>query len=321
MPSSELLAVSEAAAISNLMQRLTLVESRLLTPKREEPAAASGGGGPGPTVMVAASDASDASKARADYQCDGSDDEVQIQAAYDDTGGRVLLSEGTFSVSPGTGFTTVGLSGAGPLLTIIEADASSAGYLAQMVNHNCVIEGISFDANSHSADIDGVRAYAHQTKIVNCRFKDFHGNGIDYGGWDKGMVLGCVFEDNDGAGIHWTSAFQVIVANNYFDAASSVTGKGIDTDSSGGDNHIVGNIFGDYLDYGIYLDGDDATAIIANQFRTAGTDGVHLTSNCTDCFVVVNNFRNMGGATPINDNGTGTQLTMPGDATYGDNWT
>ncbi|WP_292520029.1 hypothetical protein [Methanoculleus sp.] len=54
---------------------------------------------PGPTVVVAASDSSPASKARADIQCDGADDHLDIQMAFDrlPSGGTVALTEGTFN--------------------------------------------------------------------------------------------------------------------------------------------------------------------------------------------------------------------------------
>lgn len=54
------------------------------------------------TYLVAASNASTASKSRADWVCDGTADEVQINAAIaalPASGGRVILSEGTFTVA------------------------------------------------------------------------------------------------------------------------------------------------------------------------------------------------------------------------------
>lgn len=66
------------------------------------PASVLGGGGGAPTVVVAASDATDLSKSKADFVCPGVNDETVIQAACDllgTVGGRVLLTEGTFSLS------------------------------------------------------------------------------------------------------------------------------------------------------------------------------------------------------------------------------
>ena len=60
------------------------------------------------TLTVAANNASDASKGRADYVCDGTADDVEIQAALDAlpaTGGVVQLSEGLFTTTSAIDFT------------------------------------------------------------------------------------------------------------------------------------------------------------------------------------------------------------------------
>lgn len=59
-------------------------------------------GGRGPTFLVAATGATDARKASADFVCDGTADDVQIQAAIDALpagGGTVMLTEGTLTVA------------------------------------------------------------------------------------------------------------------------------------------------------------------------------------------------------------------------------
>ncbi len=55
-----------------------------------------------PTLVVVASDASSHSKAAADYSCDGTDDQTEINAAIaalPTNGGKVVLSEGTFNIA------------------------------------------------------------------------------------------------------------------------------------------------------------------------------------------------------------------------------
>ena len=84
------------------------------------------------TITVAATDASDASKVKSDYQCDGTADNVQIQAALDAlpaAGGKVVLSEGTFTITTGITETSdnVHIQGAGMGATVIvPADAITA---------------------------------------------------------------------------------------------------------------------------------------------------------------------------------------------------
>lgn len=57
------------------------------------------------TIVIAASNSSEKSKAQADYVCDGINDEVEIQAAINSLsplGGTIKLSEGKFVIHPGT---------------------------------------------------------------------------------------------------------------------------------------------------------------------------------------------------------------------------
>lgn len=90
------------------------------------------GGGGGGTVFIAASDASASSIGAADFTCDGTNDEIQIQAAIDalpSVGGSVILSEGKFVIGT-VGITltknNIKLEGQGMGITIIEA-ASGLG--------------------------------------------------------------------------------------------------------------------------------------------------------------------------------------------------
>jgi len=56
----------------------------------------------GPGFIIAASDSSDLNKSKADYICDGVDDQVEIQAAIDELpseGGKIQLLEGNFNIS------------------------------------------------------------------------------------------------------------------------------------------------------------------------------------------------------------------------------
>ena len=78
---------------------------------------------PAPPLVVAAGDSSPASKAQANYTCDGLDDQVEVQAALAalPDGGTVVLSSGRFncsgSIAPPAGAT---LLGQGPEATSLE---------------------------------------------------------------------------------------------------------------------------------------------------------------------------------------------------------
>ena len=127
------------------------------------------------TFVVAASDASTEVLAGADYVCDGTADEVQIQAAIGAIsaltgapGGRIILSEGTFTlgsritstdsnltiegqgdstVIDGTGITV----GQSPLIKISGSVTATNTTLTGTLSPNAVIVNVT-DASSFSAD-------------------------------------------------------------------------------------------------------------------------------------------------------------------------
>ena len=92
----------------------------------------------GPSLLVAASDATAAEIRNADYICDGTNDEVQIQAAIDALpaeGGRVCLSEGTFLIQNLTE-TEVGLPLAGIVITEDYGDVELRGSIGTILKQD-----------------------------------------------------------------------------------------------------------------------------------------------------------------------------------------
>jgi polygalacturonase len=116
--------------------------------------------GRGPTLTVAASDAHATVKAQADYLCDGTDDDVQIQAAIDAlaaAGGKVVLTEGTFTIgtAPVLASNTCLVGQGMGITTIIQVDS---GDLAILIDGR----GVSDIALGHFA-LDG--NYSNQTSF------------------------------------------------------------------------------------------------------------------------------------------------------------
>lgn len=123
-----------------------------------------GGGGRGATLFVAAADASALVRAQADYVCDGTADEVQINAALaalPAPGGAVLLSEGTFTLAntvslPASNITLAG-QGRGTLVRItaavagkhiINAPGTSGAHLTGVCVRDLRVQGYGDDAGS-----------------------------------------------------------------------------------------------------------------------------------------------------------------------------
>lgn len=310
-----------------------------------------GGGGGAPTLVVAASDATQFSKNRADFICNGVDDDVVIQAANDamsGVGGRVVLTEGTFSVSSTI---TIGVSaspnipvqiyGLGQNITIVDktddtgdvfttrASGCSMRHLSVVdgaigvdVNHaDFTLEDVEFSSQgSHAVDLGGADAV-----MVNCAIESVGGDGVNVSGSGV-FVIGNHIGFTDGNGITITST-DCIVATNSVEAAGD---HGIEIDG-GSDNQVQANIIDQWGSDtnntydGVLLTGDsNSNKIIGNHLtpRSSGNlarYGINVSAATCDDNVVFANFlgdsSDYGTADSV-DSGTGT-LTAADDGVIG----
>lgn len=130
--------------------------------------------GRGATFLVAANDASARSKAQADYVCDGTADDVEIQAAINALpvgGGRVQLSEGTFTIAatitmPGNR-SGIHLAGMGQRATYIQLPASSALDAIQMGDNVTASESFSVRDLSILGGATPSAGYGINARLVN----------------------------------------------------------------------------------------------------------------------------------------------------------
>ncbi|MBM4076471.1 MAG: hypothetical protein FJ267_12630, partial [Planctomycetes bacterium] len=151
------------------------------------------------TVTVATADSSNRSKGRADYLCDGIDDQVQINAAINSlpaAGGLVHLYEGTYDIRKSS--TIAGISIRRSNITLVGMGASTRLYLAanQVVNviriegngtENVAVKSMYINGNrsngnrttnSGNFDVCGVRALTTGTTVCknivveDCRIEE-----------------------------------------------------------------------------------------------------------------------------------------------------
>jgi len=108
------------------------------------------------TLVVAASNASPRSKLGADYVCDGTADEVEINAAIAALpagGGKVVLSEGTFTLAARINFPAIDnivLEGAGreaTTITAVNASAIDSTMVRISGRSNCSVRHLTIDGN------------------------------------------------------------------------------------------------------------------------------------------------------------------------------
>ncbi|MFC1658224.1 NosD domain-containing protein [Candidatus Omnitrophota bacterium] len=149
----------------------------------------------GPTLIVAADDSND--KTKADYVCDGTSDEEQIEDAIqglETTGGTVLLLDGTYNISTtinvadssGNALSNISLvgSGRGTILfltnsadcTVVQAGDGGTTTVTGVTIANLQVDGNK--ANNTSGNGIVFNQDVHQSRIQNTWVHDFDNTGI-----------------------------------------------------------------------------------------------------------------------------------------------
>jgi len=262
------------------------------------------------TIVVAASDSSTSSKRRADYVCDGVDDQIEIQAAINSlTGGRtwketVLLLGGTFNISStiiipsytkleihGKIFASNGLND-----SLIQNSASvGVDAYTEPATRNTDIEicGGVIDGNkdnqSSPADdkctirMQGVdNVWIHHITMLN--------------GWTENIrtafannviISDCTIDNpaDDGIAINKKTSYAVVMGNVISNAGQGVsygTPNGIEIQDESTYVTVIGNVIYNPASRGIEVSLHDTTAegsnhniaIIGNIIKDCGTTGV-----------------------------------------------
>ena len=210
------------------------------------------------TYVVAANDSSEANKARADYVCDGTDDQVEIQAAIDAlpaSGGKVALSEGTFFVRDEVHITknSVTLEGQGhsTILQLPKRFSADELYMLNINASDVSILNLCLDGNR-----DAVKGAHTGMHVENCTrltidhvwIQNLTGDGL----------LGASRE------LHLTNSFFY----NISDDAADVNAFKYSV--------IANNTFKDIGDNGIDTDGAIHSSITGNTFNTIGGAAIEL---------------------------------------------
>lgn len=187
-----------------------------------------GGPGGGRALLVAASDSHADTQTNADYVCDGTDDQVEIEAAYADlatSGGVLFLSEGTFSISAEI---TVDLNSASDLEfrgvaapspwypipgTVLQRSSGSTESILFLNARDLTLTNILFD-DASSDPTSLVRSSNGLLHIRDCAFNTGT-RSIEMTGTDA-LVDRCYFSGGE-ANVHiGTGCYEVTVKDCYF---------------------------------------------------------------------------------------------------------
>jgi len=196
------------------------------------------------TLVVAANDSPAKSKAGADYVCDGTADDVEIQAAIDalsGNAGSIMLLEGTFNISTTLDLnnTPVKLCGQGINRTILQLANSANTKL--LVDNDAItgveICGIDFNGNGANQSDAASRAernlvefdYKTDSQIHHCRFRNTrHGGALSFQYGARVNIHHNHFVNNNVSGVHNCDHLftginnNIIIQSNHFDTCTDV---------------------------------------------------------------------------------------------------
>ncbi|HET8709649.1 MAG TPA: right-handed parallel beta-helix repeat-containing protein [Candidatus Saccharimonadales bacterium] len=283
---------------SPVMNDVLTYDSTLAKWKNQAPSASSAGA---VEIIVAASNAKSRSKTIADYQCDGSADEVEINQAIAaasalPNGGIVKLTEGTFTVADTDAdghciklLSKVTLTGQGAGTLIMQANAvngkvvsTTASGVDNVVIANLVVDGNS--ANNPGTGSHCVYGGGSTTRLTvrGVEARNAAARGLSLNG-DDNLIEACEFHHNGNAGIGVeTSAVRTRLQGNY---CHDNTGDGIYTGSY--EIICIGNRSCSNADTGINLGG-----------LNAADYGRHICIG-NECYLNANSGINTGGGKHI----------------------
>lgn len=233
--------------------------------------------GKGVSLFVASSTASTNRQLIADYVCDGTADDVQIQAAMDaipSSGGKVVLSEGTFNISAAINISGDGRSlvGSGMNSTKIQLPSSFNDYAIKFTtdatHSQCRVADMWIDG-FRSGQSSGGCIYAFATLLgmfERLRLESpksigiyLTGNGSTVGIGYYNTVRGCFITNSDDQACREDSSEANLWIGNDI---SWATNKGMHLWSLY--TRVIGNQF-DHNGIGCYLQ-NDQIKIIGNNF-------------------------------------------------------
>lgn len=248
------------------------------------------------TIVVAANDAPDGVKNQADYVCDGTADDVEIQAA-DAAGARVQLTEGTYNLSTSyivsDNVTIVGfgrgttLTGCSPIITvsgvegviIANMNLNGASSYAKAIYVETAIRPTIDNVHAYgftdtAFDIESLTANTDDGGIIaNCNAYDNTGIGLalgDSGGNAEYNVISNSSFSHNSVGIK-------IVSNN-----NTITGTNCDNNIlygywiTGARNTLIGGTANHNTYNGIIITGGANTNIQGMVVTQNGENGINM---------------------------------------------
>lgn len=260
--------------------------------------------GRGATKVVASSDTPDPSLARsqADYVCDGTADQVEINAAIAAVtamgvgGGEVILTGGSFTIAAAvtlaSGVTLRGQGYATQLITTANISIISVTSVNNVVVRDLRLTGNSTGGTQNGIDLD---------TADNCRVEGLYVEDVGYDGIQaldelnriviiNNWVDNCT-DDGINVGGGWDAAVEdVVVSNNH---VTGCGGSGIHISFMHRDVAVIGNtcVGNSYagIDLALNAHSVSRTVISGNVVRDSDRYGIHVTGDYDPSDVIISN--------------------------------
>ena len=254
-------------------------------------------------VTVASVDAPGAVAAAADFVCDGTDDQVQLQAAHDalpSTGGAVYLSLGNFYLSDtwtvdsesvaviganwgqrtgatqnavGTRLNAVSGFAGGEVIRVARVGADRPVY-------GVLLRDFAIDGGDFGTGVDGIYLSSNRYMVEHVHVHQMSGDGViveGTTGWDTydSVMAFCEIADCAGAGLRMgaDSADGHLVHCILYNNADNWVNEG------GGSQQITGCHFYNGTRYNLYFNGSGSRTKVSNcKIEGAGQHGVCIDS-------------------------------------------
>lgn len=258
--------------------------------------------------IVAASDTVNATM-RADYVCDGTNDQVEIQSALDSLGskgGAVYLLEGTYNINNniifrGAGDSNQALIGTGKN-TILKLDNSSSaiwlidalGFSSPNQLRGLLISQLRIDGSDIVSGNSGIHFNSVLDSVIDKVWIDDWGSaGISLNDSHNITISNCVLNSNlDGIFAANSSSHNRIV-NNQITNSEWI---GINISGAGGHYIVAGNHVSGSATHGISIESASSYNIVrANQVKDSGQQGIYNNNGSYNIISgnhILNNNRN-----------------------------
>ena len=269
----------------------------------------------GLTVVVAAAAASNYARRKADYVCNGTNDQAEINeaiTAISSMGGKVVLTEGWFNIATPIliNNNNITIEGCGAEATELRLTAGANCNIINIGNGSTTLAGISIEKvylrGQASLQASGIGIYVHggsgklvSVKILNSKIDDTKNDAVkaEYGnlctiqnssvrGQDYGVYLlncsNCFVLNNIVEGIDISvklnGSYQCLIKNNI--VVANVGGIQVIGGQGTNPNNIISeNIVQDQIssaEYGIYIDVSHKNNINGNSIYHSNGNGIKI---------------------------------------------